>query len=99
MKKNKEFEKEIEKCLLDFSNIKSKNINKEKFKLLCNRIYELIKELRNKYHYEIYVDGGINDETIKFVKDSDGVIVGSYICLSDNYKTRVDNLLNAIEEK
>lgn len=44
MKKNKEFEKEIEKCLLDFSNIKSKNINKEKFKLLCNRIYELIKE-------------------------------------------------------
>ena len=60
--------------------------------------YELIKELKDKYHYEIYVDGGINDETIKFVKDSDGVIVGSYVCLNDNYQNQIDNLLSSLEE-
>lgn len=60
--------------------------------------YELIRELRPKYNFLIYVDGGINDKTIKYVKDSDGVVVGSYICLSDDYKKQVDSLLISLED-
>ena len=41
--------------------------------------YELVKEEKKKHQFGLYVDGGINDETIGFVKDADGVIVGSYI--------------------
>lgn len=54
--------------------------------------YELMREEKNKYLFEVYVDGGINDENIKAVKDADGVVVGSYICLSDDYAKKVDEL-------
>lgn len=35
---------------------------------------------KNIYNFKIYVDGGINNDTIKLVKKADGVVVGSYIC-------------------
>ena len=42
----------------------------------------------------IGIDGGVNNETIKEIKnyDIDIVISGSYICMSDNYNERI-NLL------
>lgn len=50
-----------------------------------------LKELKKQYNFLISVDGGINNETIKYCKDSDMVVVGSYIT-NGQFKERVDNL-------
>ena len=57
-----------------------------------NKLYELKKE--KKYNYEIEVDGGINNETIKYVGNSDIVVVGSYITKSDNYDEKINEILS-----
>lgn len=51
-----------------------------------------IKELK-KYegNFLIEVDGGINNETIKYCKDADIVVVGSYIT-NGEYEKRVESL-------
>lgn len=52
------------------------------------------ERIKNNYSYLISVDGGINDETIKLVKDKvDLVISGSFITNSDNYNNQIDKLL------
>lgn len=54
-----------------------------------------IKELNSlKGNFLISVDGGINDTTAPLVKEAkaDILVVGSYICRSDNFKERVENL-------
>lgn len=53
----------------------------------------LLRE-NNDYQYIISVDGGINDQNIQQLKDGnvDMVVVGAYICLSDNYQTQIDKL-------
>ena len=43
------------------------------------------------YHYEIEVDGGINNETIKKCNKADICVVGSYITDGD-YKERIEEL-------
>ena len=55
---------------------------------------DILKKLRedNNYNYTISIDGGINNETIKNVKNVDYVISGSYICMSDNYQEKIDSL-------
>ena len=57
---------------------------------------ETLKDIReeNGYHYIISVDGGINAETAKLVKDAgaDMVVAGSYVCLSDNYEEKINTL-------
>lgn len=41
----------------------------------------------------VSMDGGINDETIKIVRDYlDICVSGSYICLSDDYESQINNL-------
>ena len=40
----------------------------------------------------VYIDGGINDETIKLVKSVDCVISGSYVCKSLDYNERINKL-------
>lgn len=52
-----------------------------------------LKELKGDYVIE--VDGGINDNTIKYVSDADIVVVGSYIT-SGNYEERIKNLKEKI---
>ncbi len=51
---------------------------------------------RNKHnlHYEIEVDGGINEETSKLVKERnvDIIVAGSFILKSNDYKTQIDKL-------
>ena len=42
--------------------------------------------LKAKYNFEIFIDGGINDLTIKKVKEADGFVSGSYVCQSDDYE-------------
>jgi len=57
---------------------------------------ETLKELReqNGYHYVINVDGGINEETAKLVKEAgaDMVVSGSYVCKSDDYNQRIESI-------
>lgn len=57
-----------------------------------DKIAEL-KRLRdfNHYQYQIEVDGGINSDTIKYVKDVDIIVSGSYIT-SGNYDENICKL-------
>ncbi len=62
----------------------------------------ILKKFResNNLHYKISIDGGINNKTILKVKDNiDIAVAGSYICLSNNYQERINNLksLNNID--
>ena len=51
-----------------------------------------INELRNiNKNVIISVDGGINDETVKLV-NSDMVVSGSYVCMSDNFEETIEKL-------
>lgn len=54
-------------------------------------ILNKLKEEKN-YNYVISVDGGINNETVKKVQKADFVISGSYICTSDNYQKKINEL-------
>jgi len=56
-----------------------------------NRIRDVKTMIGNK-NIKISVDGGINNETIKLIKDSDIAVVGSYITNSDDFQERI-NLL------
>jgi ribulose-phosphate 3-epimerase len=57
---------------------------------------ETLRDIReeNGYHYLINVDGGINADTIKLVKEAgaDMVVSGSYICKSEDYDVRIETL-------
>ncbi len=54
---------------------------------------EYLNSIKGIYNYNIAVDGGINDETINFVKGKvDLVISGSFITNSDNYDNQIDKL-------
>ena len=52
-----------------------------------------INKLRklNKGNFKISVDGGINNETIKYV-DVDIAVSGSYVCMSNDYEQAIRNL-------
>ena len=64
-------------------------------KFIPNTI-EKIKDIRNKkQNIIIEVDGGINDTTIKEIKDYiDIAVVGSYIVKSNNFQKAINNLKN-----
>ena len=53
------------------------------------QLYNLREE--NNYHYQIEVDGGINDETIKKCEKADICVVGSYIT-KQNYEEALRKL-------
>lgn len=57
-----------------------------------NRIKK-IKELVKDKDILLEVDGGINDKTIKLLKDVDIAVVGSYITTSDNMIEKVKTLV------
>ena len=40
------------------------------------------------------MDGGINADTIKLVPDLDIAVSGSFICKSDDYQEKIDELKN-----
>ena len=50
----------------------------------------------NNLSYLIEVDGGINDATIRMVRDADIVVAGSFITGSDNYQAQVYKLKKAL---
>ena len=65
-------------------------------------IYHIVDKLKdlkkvrteNNLNFKIAMDGGLNENTIKLVKDLDIAIVGSYICKSNNYEERIKLLKN-----
>ena len=65
-------------------------------------IYHIVDKLKdlkkvrteNNLNFKIAMDGGLNENTIKLVKDLDIAIVGSYICKSNNYDERIKLLKN-----
>ncbi len=64
---------------------------------MIDGVEDKINYLKNKreekrYHYEIFVDGGINEETINRVKDADGVVSDSFIRNHEDYQDGIDKL-------
>lgn len=47
-------------------------------------------------NFIINVDGGINDETIKYVQNADMVVSGSYVCMSDDFELSINKLKKPI---
>jgi ribulose-phosphate 3-epimerase len=58
-----------------------------------NRINDLIK-LRGDYNFLIEVDGGINDETVKYCNGADVIVSGSFITSENDYENQVQKLKN-----
>ena len=56
--------------------------------IAIDKINELRKINRNVI---ISVDGGINEETVKLV-NSDMVVSGSYVCMSENFEEKINKL-------
>jgi ribulose-phosphate 3-epimerase len=56
-----------------------------------SRIQDLLK-LRDRHHFLIEVDGGINEDTIDACKDADIVVVGSYITSAIDYELQIQKL-------
>ena len=58
-----------------------------------SRLQELLK-IREENHlmFKIEMDGGINKDTIKFVKDLDIAVSGSFICMSEHYQDKINEL-------
>lgn len=54
----------------------------------------VILRKENELDYKISVDGGINEDTLKIVKDADIVVVGSFITKHDNYENQIKKLKN-----
>ena len=54
-----------------------------------NELYKLREE--NNYNYLIEVDGGINNETKKYAKNADILVVGSYIT-NNNYEEKINEM-------
>jgi ribulose-phosphate 3-epimerase len=48
----------------------------------------------NGYKYEIEVDGGLNDQTVKIAASNGAtlIVAGNYIFKSGDYKTAIDSL-------
>lgn len=54
-----------------------------------------LKEIKPSYDFVIEVDGGINNETIKYINNyADIVVSGSYITNFDNYEENIEKLKN-----
>ena len=60
-----------------------------------NRLEELIKiREENHFSFQIEMDGGINKDTISFVPTLDIAVSGSFVCQSEDFQKRIDELKN-----
>ena len=59
-----------------------------------NRLEELLK-IREENHlsFLIEMDGGINSNTIRLVPKLDIAVSGSFVCMSDDFQLRIEELL------
>lgn len=62
---------------------------------IADKFQELLKiRNENNLNFKISMDGGINEDTIKLVKDLDIVVSGSYICKANDYEEQIKKLRN-----
>lgn len=61
----------------------------------ANKISEIKKLNKNLI---VSIDGGINDETIKYAKDADIVVIGSYITNHDDYQGQIEKIRREYEK-
>ena len=47
----------------------------------------------NNLNFEITVDGGVNDSTIELVKNADISVIGSFICMNDDFNAQIDKIM------
>ncbi len=60
---------------------------------VASKIDELRSIRKNRgLDFEIFIDGGINPENIETVRGVDAVISGSFVCKSDDFQKRIDQL-------
>lgn len=60
---------------------------------IADKLKDLIKvRSENNLNFKIAMDGGLNEDTIKLVKNLDIAVVGSYICKSNNYEERIKTI-------
>lgn len=59
-----------------------------------SRLQELL-QIRKENHlsFKIEMDGGINKDTIGLVPNLDIAVSGSFVCTSDDYQARIDELI------
>ncbi len=58
-----------------------------------DKIGELVRVREEKgYHFEIFVDGGVNGVTVSKVRGADGIISGSFVCRSEDFQAQIDKL-------
>lgn len=58
-----------------------------------SRLQELLKiRKENNYNFKIAMDGGLNADTIKLVKDLDIAVSSSFVTGGNNYNERIDML-------
>ena len=59
-----------------------------------SRLQELL-QIRKENHlsFKIEMDGGINKDTIGLVSNLDIAVSGSFVCTSDDYQARIDELI------
>jgi ribulose-phosphate 3-epimerase len=58
-----------------------------------DKIKELIDMRDNyNYHYFISLDGGVNGDTRKLLDGLDIIVSGSFVCMSDNYQLKINEL-------
>ena len=70
----------------------------------CNRFKKIhilktidsLNLVKDMYHFDIAIDGGINNDTVNLIKNKnlDLLISGSYITNSDNYNENIDKLVS-----
>ena len=61
--------------------------------ICVDKIKELI-DMRDSYnyHYFISLDGGVNQDTRKLLDGLDIIVSGSFICMSDDYQLKINEL-------
>lgn len=64
---------------------------------IADKLKDLIKvRSENNLNFKIAMDGGLNEDTIKLVKNLDIAVVGSYICKSNNYEERIKAIRSSL---
>ncbi|MCH5166651.1 MAG: ribulose-phosphate 3-epimerase [Erysipelotrichales bacterium] len=66
----------------------------QELKLESVKKIEELQSLREQYnyHYQISLDGGVNDKTRPLLNGLDIIVSGSYVCISDNYQEIINTL-------
>lgn len=66
----------------------------QKFLMSTLKRLEELKSYQKHYNFTIYIDGGINAETVKLVSLADGVVAGSFICMYPDFQKQISKLKN-----